>query len=106
MAFQGVVCSFLDVSVLCHWNYGGFSTFASELRITELSNLTLKNTEVSVIFTYGWQHCPPMSIQGDYPIQVVLKSSGLNTKHFIHFQDQLLQELRLSNLRSLLLQGR
>ena len=26
------------------------------LRITELSNLALKNTEVSVIFTDSWQH--------------------------------------------------
>ena len=50
-------CTFLEVSRLSHWNYGGFCLFASKLWITELCNFTLKNTEVSVIFTNGWHHC-------------------------------------------------
>ena len=51
-----IFCQFLDVLKLRHWNYRGFYNLASELRITELCNLTFKNTEVSVIFTDGWQH--------------------------------------------------
>ena len=53
--FQGSVTGITEV----------FSLFASKLRITELCNFTLKNTEVSVTFTNGWQHCycltPPKS---------------------------------------------
>ena len=57
MAKLAIFCKFLEVLRPSYWNYGGFSILPSELRITEPSNLTLKNTEVSVIFTDGWQHC-------------------------------------------------
>ena len=33
-----------------------FTPLPAKLRITELSNLSSENTEVSVLFTDGWQH--------------------------------------------------
>ena len=37
--------------------YGGFRLFQPILRIMEVSHLSSENTEVSVFFTDGWQHC-------------------------------------------------
>ena len=37
--------------------YGGFPLLPNKFRITEQSNLCSEITEVSVLFTDGWQHC-------------------------------------------------
>ena len=37
--------------------YGGLAILTTELRITDLPLSTTENTEVSVFFKDGWQHC-------------------------------------------------
>ena len=47
---------FIEVSDPYHRNYGGFTVFFMLITITELPNLVIESTEVSVIFMDGWQH--------------------------------------------------
>ena len=44
------------------FNYGGFGILTPKLRITDLVLSTTENTEVSVIFTDGWQHWPAATV--------------------------------------------
>ena len=48
--------NFTEVSWGSKCKYGGLSLLSPKLRITELSNLSSEITEVSVLFTDGWQH--------------------------------------------------